>query len=180
MLGIPLQLRVRVAGRSSVRSVVLCMFLSMTPVLEARDGDRGGPDPAALAVVAAVNALAPADIPIDAAHVTASTLDRLPATLAELLPVVPAAHRQLLEECARDPVTVRHGVRDFDLRGMIDGEAGRSTDTESVDRFFVRRTVDVATGTGLSDGPYPISFDWALVLDPRSNTLFSFILNCRD
>jgi hypothetical protein len=38
----------------------------------------------------------------------------------------------------------------------------------------------VATGAGLTEEPYPLGFDWAVVLDPGSHTLFSFVLNCRD
>lgn len=71
-------------------------------------------------------------------------------------------------------------VNDFDLVGMIDGSTVHREDVATIRKFFTGRAVDVATGVGLSDGPYPIDFDWAVVLDTRSGTLFSFVLNCRD
>jgi hypothetical protein len=71
-------------------------------------------------------------------------------------------------------------ARDFDLLGLIDDPADRPAAAAAVRAYFSQRAVDVAEGTGLSDGPYPISFDWVVVLDPQSRTLVSFVLNCRD
>lgn len=162
-------------------SGLLCCVLVSTPFRATAEGP-GGHEPRATvrAVVDAVNALVESDIPIAAAESTACVLGRLPGSRADLLPLVPGRHRQLLAECARGRTRVRRHVDDFDLVGMIEGAAERRVATAVIRRFFAGRAVDVATGTGLSDGPYPIDFDWAVVLDPRSGTLFSFVLNCRD
>lgn len=161
-----------------------CAVLGMAPGRAAGAGARGrvptGPASAS-AMVAAVNAIAPADIPIDAAESTACVVDTLPDTLAELLPLVPMDHRRLIAECARGRMRVRRRVTGFRLLEIIDGaESARRGDMAVVERFFADRSVDVATGHGLSAGPYPIAFDWAVVLDQRSGTLVSFIVNCRD
>ena len=131
-------------------------------------------------LVDAVNALAQADIGIAAAAYTACVLDRLPATRSALLPQLPADHRRLIGECARGRMRVTRRTRDFDLLGLIEEPAERPAAAAVVRAFFALRSVDVATGVGLSDGPYPIRFDWVVVLDPRSRMLVSFVVNCRD
>ena len=172
---------VRRTVRRAVPVVMLCWVLAIAPGRAARDAVPG-PEPAAAAhaVVVAVNALAPTDIAIDAARCVACPLDRLPTSRADLLRLLPPDHRRLIGECARGRTRVKHRAQGFDLRGLIDCDTGASTAAGTVDRFFAGRTVDVATGTGLSDEPYPLAFDWAVVLDPRTGTLFSFVLNCRD
>ncbi|MFM9059049.1 MAG: hypothetical protein ACKOSQ_07995 [Planctomycetaceae bacterium] len=162
-------------------SGLLCCALVSAPFRATADDPRDRePRTTVRAVVEAVNALVESDIPIAAAESTACALGRLPGSRAELIPLVPGRHRQLLEECARGRTRVHRHVADFDLVGMIEGGTRRRSATATISRFFAGRAVDVATGTGLSDGPYPIDFDWAVVLDPRSGTLFSFVLNCRD
>jgi len=149
----------------------------------AERGVAGSPAAAAVAesdLVDAVNALAQADIGIAAAAHTACVLDRLPATRAALLPQLPADHRRLIGECARGRMRISRRMRDFDLLGLIDDPAEHPAAAAAVRAFFATRTVDVIRGSGLSDGPYPIRFDWVLVLDPGSRTLMSFVLNCRD
>lgn len=131
-------------------------------------------------VVEAVNALAGADIAIVAAGNTSCGLAGLPGSRAEILPLIPVEHRRLIEECARGRLRLRRRQADFDLPGMIDAAADLPECVATLRAFFAGRAVDVATGIGLSDGPYPIRFDWAVVLDQRSGTLFSFVLNCRD
>lgn len=139
-----------------------------TPPLEARD------------VVEAMTALVASDAPIDVAGSTACGLERLPASRAAILPLVPGEHRRLIEECARGRLRFKRRHVDLDLIGLIDEVADRPECAATVRAFFAGRPVDVAIGAGLSDGPYPIAFDWAVVLDPRSGTLFSFVLNCHD
>jgi hypothetical protein len=141
---------------------------------------RPKPPPDGSAVVQAMNALAPADIAIDPALRTSCPLERLPAAKAALLALVPGSHRGLLEEGVRGRIRVQRGVRDLDLPGLVDDPAGTPEDAAAVQEFFAGRPVDVATGAGLTEEPYPLSFDWAVVLDPGSHTLFSFVLNCRD
>lgn len=146
-----------------------------------RAGDRGRkPTVGAGDVVEAVNALTPSDVAIDPAASTACALDRLPGSRAAILPLVPAGHRQLIDECARGRLRLKRRQADLDLTGLIDEAADRPECVATVRAFFAGRPVDVAIGSGLSDGPYPIAFDWAVVLDPGSGTLFSFVLNCRD
>jgi len=146
-----------------------------------RDNSRDStspPDPGA--VVRAMNALTPSDIAIDPAMSTSCPLDRLPASKAALVSLVPGPHRPLLTEGVRGRIRLRRGVKDLDLPGMVDDPEGRPEDAEIVREFFAGRPVDVAAGAGLTEGPYPLGFDWAVVLDPASHTLFSFVLNCRD
>lgn len=135
---------------------------------------------AARAVVAAVEALAPTDINIDAAASKRCNLDRLPRSFADLLPLLPGEHRSLIEECRRGRMRLERRVAAFDPLAMLDEPAPAGSEAATIQEFFVGRPVDVASGTGLSDGPYPIGFDWAVVLDPRSQTLFSFVINCHD
>lgn len=158
-----------------------CAVLALAPARAERVVAGRSPAPVAEAdLVAAVNALVQADIGIAAAAHTVCALDRLPASRAALLPLVPGDHRQLITESARGRMRIRRCARDFDLIGLIDDPAERRGSAAAVREFFAQRVVDVATGTGLTDGPYPISFDWVVVLDPRSGTLLSFVLNCRD
>ena len=162
-------------------SAVLCFALMSVPFCVAAGGLRGrGPRVTVRAVVDAVNAVVESDISIDAAESTDCSLERLPGSRADLLPLVPGRHRALIEECARGRTRVRRQVDDFDLIAMIGEATERREDVATIRAFFAGRDVDVATGTGFSDGPYPIDFDWAIVLDPQSGTLFSFVLNCRD
>lgn len=159
--------------------VVGVLLVAAVQPSRAATGRRPSPG-ADLDVVAAVNALVQADIGIAAAVRTNCALDRLPGSRAALLPLVPSDHRRLIEECARGRTRIRRAARDFDLLGLIDDPAARPAATAAVRAFFSTRVVDVATGTGLSAGPYPIRFDWVVVLDPRSRTLVSFVINCRD
>jgi len=128
----------------------------------------------------AVADLVPTDIPLAAALSTPCTLEKLPGSLAKLLPLIPSDHRILIEECARGRFRLKRGVSAFDLVATIEDPVDRPPAVATVRAFFDERAVDVAVGRGLSDDPYPISFDWAVVLDPRSQTLFSFVLNCQD
>lgn len=141
-----------------------------------------GPDPSSAdrAIVDAVNAAVWVDVPIAAAASGRCPLERLPAALGALLPHVPAEHRAIVGECVRERLRVRRGLGGFDLGDVIDEESVEPDGRATLTGLFVDRTVDVAIGTALSDEPYPISFDWAVVLDPESHTLFSFVLNCRD
>lgn len=134
----------------------------------------------ARAVVDTVNAVVTADIPIVAASSTPCALDRLPGAVAELLPHLPAEHRALVEECRRGGMHVRRKVSTFSLADVIDAGELATADSASLHGIFAGRAVDVAAGSGMADGPYPLTFDWAVVLDTESRTLFSFVLNCRD
>lgn len=131
-------------------------------------------------LVAAVNAVVEPDIPIAAAMSVACPEPRLPASRPALLDLLPEEHARLIADCARGRVIVKRGVTGFDLLGLLDDPAEPSAQASAIRSFFHDRAVDVAVGRASSDGPYPISFDWAVVLDPRSATLYSFILNCGD
>ncbi|MEI6238937.1 MAG: hypothetical protein WCR51_00975 [Planctomycetia bacterium] len=132
------------------------------------------------ALTKAVNRLVESDIPGTAAQSTPCDLTKLPGSLAKLLPLLPNDHRTLIQECARGRVRLTREVSAFDLPAMIEDHADRPDAVATIRAFFDERAVDVAMGQGLSDEPYPISFDWAVVLDPGSGTLFSFVLNCHD
>ena len=150
------------------------------------------PDPAsasARAVVEAMNALVPSDIGIMPAAAVPCDVERLPGTFAQLVTLVPPEHRQLLEECAGGRMRVRRRLATFEPLALLDEPPGEPLPdganaagdrVATIRAFFSGRPVDVARGSGLSDGPYEVSFDWAVVLDPRSQTLFSFVVNCRD
>ena len=97
-----------------------------------------------------------------------------------MLSLVPGEHQRLLADCARGRIRIVRGVENFDLVGMIDDPAERPAAVAAVRSFFAERPVDVATGVGVSDGPYPIRFDWVVVLDARSRTMVSVVINCRD
>ncbi len=172
---------VRAFGVGSGICVLACVGVMIHSVQADPDhSPRPKPPADARAVVRAMNVLAPADIAIDPALNTACPLERLPASKASLLALVPGSHRGLLEEGVRGRIRVRRGVRDLDLPGMVDDPAGNPEDAAAVQEFFAGRPVDVAAGAGLTEGPYPLGFDWAVVLDPGTHTLFSFVLNCRD
>jgi hypothetical protein len=166
-----------------------CVAFAASPTQDAKPGPRvRRPPAAARAVVEAVNSLGVSDVGIDMAACTSCPVERLPGALADLLPLLPREHRQLIEEGVRGRLRVKRGVAAFDplelLDETADTEVGEGSDTAgdaaAIRGFFSNRPVDVATGTALTDGPYPISFDWAVALDPRTHTLFSFVLNCRD
>jgi len=136
-------------------------------------------------LIAAVNAVVASDIAISAAEALPCPLASLPGTRAALLPLLPSDHRDLIAECARGRVRMRRQVLGFDLLSLIElalieDPAAGVEDATTIRRFFADRPVDVAVGRACSAGPYPIAFDWAVVLDPRSRTIFSFVLNCRD
>lgn len=143
----------------------------------------GGVQPrhaAAQGLISAVNAVAPADVGISPADVAPCLLDELPSARAKLLPLLPPEHRRLIADCARGRTRVRRSVRAFDLLALLDDPVPTTADAAPIREFFEDRAVDVATGSAISDGPYPISFDWAVVLDAETHTLYSFVLNCRD
>lgn len=132
------------------------------------------------AVIDAVNAVVWVDVPVAAAASARCPLERLPAALGDLLPHVPAEHRSLVGECVRGRLRVRRGLRGFDLGNVIDEGSVEPAESAALAGLFGDRAVDVAIGTALSDEPYPIAFDWAVVLDAESHTLYSFVLNSRD
>ena len=105
---------------------------------------------------------------------------RRPGSRSKLLPLLPREHRELIAECARGRTRVRHAVNGLDLLALVEDADVESSDAATIQAFFDERTVDVAIGSAVSDGPYPIAFDWAVVLDTQAHTLFSFIVNCRD
>lgn len=141
---------------------------------------RNSPAAAVPDVVGAVNSLVQADIGVAAALGTRCVLERLPGSRTELLPLVPGGHRRLIEDAARGRMRIARRTRSFDLLGAIDEPSEQPAAAAAVRAYFTQRAVDVAIGTGLTDGPYPVSFDWVVVLDPGSQTLMSFVLNCRD
>ena len=108
-----------------------------------------------------------------------SILERF-SSLAKLLPLLPSDHRDLIEECARGRMKIERTVSAFDLVTAIDDPADRPAAVGTLRAFFDGRAVDAAMGVGLSGEPYPISFDWVVILDPQSQTLYSFVLNCHD
>lgn len=166
---------------SSVLPALVCGAFVVIPERDsAADVDLPVPALAARAVVEAVNALVPSDIAIPAAASAACALERLPASREGLLPLVPAEHRALVEECVRGRLRFERRIVAFDPLEMLEEPADAEGPMATVREFFSGRPVDVACGAGMSEGPYPVSFDWALVLDPRSRTVFSFVLNCRD
>jgi hypothetical protein len=128
----------------------------------------------------AVNQVAAIDIPLTAAESVPCTLERLPGSRAKLLPLLPPDHRELIAECARGRTRVRHAVHGLDLLALIEDADAESSAAATIRAFLDERTVDVAMGSAVSAGPYPIAFDWAIVLDAQSHTVFSFIINCRD
>ena len=161
-------------------AALACGALAMNPEPDAEAGSRRRAPTTARAVVRAMNKLVPSDIGISPAVSSACDADRLPAKFADLLPLVPQEHRRLLEECAGGRMRVQRGLATFEPLALLDEAIDAGDRAAPIRAFFSGRPVDVASGTGLSEGPYPISFDWAVVLDRRSQTLFSFVFNCRD
>lgn len=131
-------------------------------------------------LVAAVNAAIPADIPVPTAAGIDCGASRLPGSRNELIGMLPEPHRRLIDECARGRAAVKRRIEGFDLLSLIEESPDETSNTTTIREFFDARAVDVAVGRALSDGPYPITFDWAVVLDRDSHTLYSFILNCSD
>lgn len=131
-------------------------------------------------LVAAVNAVVESDIPIAAAMSVGCCEPKLPAARAALLALVPDEHAEMIAVCARGKTVIRRNVKGFDLLGLLDEAPEPTAAASTVRHYFEDRSVDIAYGRAMSSGPYPISFDWAIVLDSRTNTLFSFILNCGD
>lgn len=166
---------------SRPRLLATCFVAIYSAATSLADCGRACPGAArtADALVEAVNACVEPDIPLPSADRAACDLDRLPASLGKIVPHVPEAHRRLVAKSVRGRLRVQSGVRGFDLVGRIDDavDPGRAA---VVRDYLAGRAVDVATGSGVSDGPYPFSFDWVVVLDRRSRTLYSFVLNCHD
>jgi hypothetical protein len=161
---------------------LLPLAAAILPLLAAAAESGRGREPrrAARAVVETVNAVVASDINIAAAAAATCRLERLPGSVRELLPHLPQPHRLIIEECAGDRMRTRRGLENFGLDRLLDEGTVDSAGRDAIADAFAGRVVDVAVGTGLSAGPYPLSFDWAVVLDPDSDTLFSFVLNCRD
>lgn len=162
-----------------VLSSVVLLLIS-AGISPAADDVRRPPCAASRRLIEAVSDVAAADIPIAAAQATACRLPRLPASLPKILPLLPGDHRSLIEECARGRMRVKRGETGFDLIAIVEDPSEQPAAEAAIRSFFDERAVDVAVGRGLSDEPYPISFDWVVVLDPTTGTLYSFILNCRD
>jgi hypothetical protein len=164
------------------RAFVCCIVLIAASATQCTSGVAGErrESVAPRAVTKAVNALAPTDIAIAAATSTPCTLAKLPGSMSKLLPLLPSDHRPLFEECARGRMKIKRTVSAFDLVTAIDDPADRPAAVATLRAFFDGRAVDAAMGVGLSGDPYPISFDWVVILDPQSQTLFSFVLNCHD
>lgn len=161
---------------------LLCLPLgSFAGVPDKPADDRSHADVAtAEALVAAVNEVVAADIGIPPAGVAPCLLEALPSSRAAILPLLPSEHRRLIAECARGRTRVRRAVPGFDLLALLDDPVETTDETTAIRALFAGRAVDVALGSAVSDGPYPISFDWAVVLDAEAHVLFSFIVNCRD
>lgn len=158
--------------------VVAAVAVPSSPTVAGDPGASVTPTPRAL--TKAVNQIASTDIPLAAAESTPCTLEKLPGSLAKILPLLPHDHRALIHECAHGRLRLQRSVSTFDLVAAIEAPADKPAAVAAIRGFFDERAVDVVMGEGLSDEPYPISFDWAVVLDPSSGTLFSFVLNCHD
>jgi len=159
----------------------LSILVAGAPTHGAGGRDVGGvPDSASLALVAAVNSVVATDIGIPSAHVAPCPLDALPSSRAKILPLLPPEHRMLIAECARGRTKLRKTVRGFDLLALLDDPREATAEAAEIQTFFDERTIDVAMGSGASGEPYPITFDWVVVLDAEADTVFSFIMNCQD
>ena len=134
----------------------------------------------AQALVAAVNAVIDSDAGIPSADFAPCQLDTIPGSRAKILPLLPPEHRRLIAECARGRTRLRSRVRGFDLLALLDGPAENTAEAAANMAFFDERTVDVAAGSAVSGEPYPIAFDWVVVLDAHAHTVYSFVLNCHD
>jgi hypothetical protein len=164
---------------AAILPAVVAGILTVVTVA-AESPSRGGSAWTARAVVETVNAVVESDITIPAADSVACRLERLPARLPDLLPHLPEQHRLLIEECTLGRIRTRRGLERFGLDDLVEEGTVDSAGRAAIAGAFADRSVDVTTGMGLSEGPYPLSFDWAVVLDRESHTLFSFVLNCRD
>ena len=131
-------------------------------------------------IVAAVTAVVAADIMVPTAARIDCEEPRLPGSREDLIAMLPREHRGLIGECARGRTAVKRRLTGFNLLGLVEESPDETADTAMIRDFFDARSVDVAVGKAVSDGPYPIGFDWAVVLDHDTHTLYSFILNCRD
>ena len=167
--------------RSLTRLLACCTVIAAvaTPSDPTLAGDPGA-SVTPRGLTKAVNQIASADIPLAAAQSMPCTLEKLPGSLAKILPLLPPDHRALIHECAHGRLRLKRAVSTFDLVAAIEDPADKPAAVAAIRSFFDERAVDVVMGEGLSDEPYPISFDWAVVLDPSSGTLFSFVLNCHD
>ncbi len=163
-------------------TIVSCMILAAaaTTPLRPSAAAESAPSVAPRELVKAVNQLASTDIPLAPAQGMPCTLDKLPGSLTKILPLLPPDHRTLIHDCAHGRLRLERAVEAFDLVAMIEDPADRPAAVAKIRAFFDGRAVDVVVGRGLSDEPYPLSFDWAVVLDSRSGRLFSFVLNCHD
>ncbi len=161
--------------------VFVSIFVAGVPTHGAggRDVD-GAPNSTSQALVAAVNSVVATDIGIPPADAAICSLDALPSSRAKILPFLPPEHRWLIAECARGRTRLRRDVRGFNLLALLDDPAETTADAAAIQAFFDERTVDVAMGSGVSGEPYPITFDWVVVLDAKARGVFSFIVNCRD
>ena len=179
------------------RPVNLALFFQFVPALliaaqvfpleafaavpESSAGDHRAPrNAAAEAIATAVNTVITADIGIPPADFASCPLDALPAARAKLLPLLPPRHRELIADCARGRTRVQRNVRGFNLLALLEDPVDDADETAKIRAFFDERTVDVAMGSAVSDEPYPLAFDWAVVLDTQAGTIYSFIVNCRD
>ena len=134
----------------------------------------------AQALVAAVNAVVDSDAGIPSADSAPCQLDTIPGSRAKILPLLPPEHRRLIAECARGRTRLQSGVRGFDLLALLDDPTKNTAEAAAIQAFFDDRTVDVAAGSAVSGDPYPITFDWVVVLDAHTHTVYSFVLNCHD
>jgi len=181
---LPVPLRCPLVAASALPLIVFVLpsvIAAGAPTRETGARDVGdAPDAAAQALAAAVNSVVASDIGIPTADVAICSLDGLPSSRAKILPLLPPEHRPLIAECARGRTRLRRDVRGFDLLALLDDPVEATAEAAAIRAFFVERTVDVAEGSGVSDDPYPLTFDWVVVLDAEADTIFSFILNCRD
>jgi hypothetical protein len=163
--------------------IIACCIpsLAVADTVTKRAADRPHAVPAASrALVAAVNSVVATDIGIPAADVAPCSLDALPSSRAKILPLLPPEHRQLIAECARGRTRLRRDVCGFNLLALLEDPVEATAEAAAIQAFFDERTIDVAQGSGVSGEPYPITFDWVVVLDAEADTIFSFIVNCQD
>ena len=181
---IPVPLRCPLVPASALPLIVFVLpsvLAAGAPTRETGGRDVGdAPDAAAQALVAAVNSVVAIDIGIPSADVAPCSLDAIPSSRAKILPLLPPEHRRLIAECARGRTRLRRDVRGFDLLALVEDPAKDTVDAAAIQACFDERTVDVAEGSGVSGEPYPITFDWVVVLDAEAHTVFSFIVNCQD
>lgn len=172
--------------------VLICGTFGRMPAPEAgdlhcpmlRSHAPAADDATADSLVAAVNAVVPTDIQIPTAARVTCAERQLPRSRNALVSLLAEQHGKLIAECGRGRAVVKRGVHGFDLLTLLltplEEPPDETDDSATIRGFFDAGAVDVAVGKGLSDGAYPIGFDWVLVLDQRSHVLYSFILNCRD